>query len=391
MMAKPPEGRFQSMDELIADLEPCLAVSSDPPAPPPASAASRRVEPTVALPSGGRSKTVVEGGMVPPAPARIEPTVVLPARGRADTIVEGAVVLPAPAGRPIPPRVSRKVVLVGSAVLGLTLAAIVVDLRRVRTGELLVQSDRADSRVTIKRGGRTVEGPTGSRSFTIAPGDYDVEIDGEPVGRVSVVRGERAVLSVREPTRPAPSTPAPSPDPPAAAPARPVEPPPAPAPAERVGVVRAFRHGGAQTGAEAVAVSADGRRAVTAGNDHFLRTWDLGPPVREVGRMPHDGPVFSVALSADGRRAASASGDRTARLWDLDERQRGPPVRRPHEEGQRGRPLPRRRPRADRVGRRLRAALGRRHGQATRERPARRAGERRRVRARQRPCPQRRG
>jgi hypothetical protein len=93
---------------------------------------------------------------------------------------------------PAPP-ISRRVVVVGAAVLGLTFAAIVADGRRARTGELLIQSDRGDRRITLKRDGRLVVGPTDQRSFTLPPGDYGVEIDGAPGGRVSVVRGERTV------------------------------------------------------------------------------------------------------------------------------------------------------------------------------------------------------
>lgn len=98
-----------------------------------------------------------------------------------------------PRMRSNPPPISRRVVVVGAAVLGLTLVAIVADGRRIRTGELLVQSDRGDRRVTLKREGRRVIGPTEKRSFTLPPGDYDVEVDGAPGGRVSVVRGERTV------------------------------------------------------------------------------------------------------------------------------------------------------------------------------------------------------
>src|SRR5205823_6223852 len=100
------------------------------------------------------------------------------------------------------------------------------------------------------------------------------------------------------PARPASIDPAPAPvAAPDSAPTRPSE-PPASEPAERVGIVGAFRHGGIQTQAQAVAVSVDGRRAITGGNDHFVRIWELGRTAKEVGRLPHDGPVFSVALSS---------------------------------------------------------------------------------------------
>ncbi len=79
----------------------------------------------------------------------------------------------------------------------------------------------------------------------------------------------------------------------------------------------------------ALAVSPDGRRAVSGGGmirplhwestrDTALRVWDL-PTGREVRRLEgHQGGAWSVAVSPDGRRAVSASIDGTARVWDLD-------------------------------------------------------------------------
>jgi hypothetical protein len=103
--------------------------------------------------------------------------------------------------------ISRRVVLIASAVLGLTLAAIVVDGRRVRTGELLIQSDRAELLVTLRRGGQLVQGPTGRRSFTLTPGDYEIGVDGRQAGRISIARGERSVFQVTDPIRNADSRP----------------------------------------------------------------------------------------------------------------------------------------------------------------------------------------
>ena len=107
--------------------------------------------------------------------------------------------IPDPPGlRAKPPPISRRVVVVGAAVLGLTLTAILFDGRRPRMGELLVQSDRGDLRVTIKRGGHPVAGPTEKRSFTLPPGDYEIEAEGVPTGRISIVRGGRAVWKLAE-------------------------------------------------------------------------------------------------------------------------------------------------------------------------------------------------
>jgi WD40 repeat protein len=67
-----------------------------------------------------------------------------------------------------------------------------------------------------------------------------------------------------------------------------------------------------------VAVTPDGRRAVSASADCTLRLWDLesGQTVRTF--QGHTSFVSAVAVTPDGRRAVSASWDRTLRLWDLE-------------------------------------------------------------------------
>jgi RNA polymerase sigma factor (sigma-70 family) len=71
-----------------------------------------------------------------------------------------------------------------------------------------------------------------------------------------------------------------------------------------------------------VAVSRDGRRALSCGltygdGDPTVRLWDLETG-KELKRFEgHTGGVYGVAFSPDGKRAASA-GDKTIRLWDLE-------------------------------------------------------------------------
>ncbi len=102
---------------------------------------------------------------------------------------------------------SSRVTVIAAAVLALTIAAMVVDHRRVRTGELLIQSDRADVRVVVTRGGRTIVPATAKRSFTLAPGDYEIAVDASLEGlravpaRVTVARGGRAVVRVEPGSR----------------------------------------------------------------------------------------------------------------------------------------------------------------------------------------------
>jgi hypothetical protein len=67
-----------------------------------------------------------------------------------------------------------------------------------------------------------------------------------------------------------------------------------------------------------VAVRADGRRAVTGGDDRTVRLWDLQVG-REIQRLArHKGGVTGVALSPDGKLILSAGRDQTLRLWDAD-------------------------------------------------------------------------
>jgi len=74
-------------------------------------------------------------------------------------------------------------------------------------------------------------------------------------------------------------------------------------------------HNGAING---VALSPDGKRALSGGADRDVRLWDLeaGKVVRTF--QGHLGQVFEVALSPDGKKGFSGSGDGRSRLWDLE-------------------------------------------------------------------------
>jgi WD40 repeat protein len=76
-----------------------------------------------------------------------------------------------------------------------------------------------------------------------------------------------------------------------------------------------FRHAGPIT---AVAYSPNGKRIVTASEDHTARIWDvvsaspIGPPLR------HRGHVWTVAISPDGQSLVTGSADCTARIWNIN-------------------------------------------------------------------------
>ena len=67
-----------------------------------------------------------------------------------------------------------------------------------------------------------------------------------------------------------------------------------------------------------VALTPDGRRALSGSKDKTLRLWDLDTGACLKTLEGHTDWVHSVALTPDGRRALSGSGDKTLRLWDLD-------------------------------------------------------------------------
>jgi WD40 repeat protein len=67
----------------------------------------------------------------------------------------------------------------------------------------------------------------------------------------------------------------------------------------------------------AVALSADGRHALSGSNDKTLRWWDVHTGECRRVLAGHDKWVNAVALSSDGRHALSGSRDRTLRWWDL--------------------------------------------------------------------------
>lgn len=67
-----------------------------------------------------------------------------------------------------------------------------------------------------------------------------------------------------------------------------------------------------------VAVTPDGRRALTTGIDGTLRTWNLASGA-EVSRIQaHEDWAVGLVLSPDGKQAVTSGNDATIRLWDLE-------------------------------------------------------------------------
>jgi WD40 repeat protein/serine/threonine protein kinase len=93
---------------------------------------------------------------------------------------------------------------------------------------------------------------------------------------------------------------------------------PLPAPPPKEISTERLRAGIPGKGMDRVAVSADGRTALSAGMDGVVRMWDLadGKMLKEL--KGHTNVVDAVNFSPDGKRAVSGSKDKTARVWDLE-------------------------------------------------------------------------
>ncbi|MGP8034262.1 MAG: PQQ-binding-like beta-propeller repeat protein [Steroidobacteraceae bacterium] len=63
------------------------------------------------------------------------------------------------------------------------------------------------------------------------------------------------------------------------------------------------------------AFSPDGKRVLTASEDHTARIWDAATG-RELMRLKHDNRVWQAVFSQDGKRIVTTSGDNIARIWD---------------------------------------------------------------------------
>lgn len=62
--------------------------------------------------------------------------------------------------------------------------------------------------------------------------------------------------------------------------------------------------------------SPDGRRILTCSRDGTARVWDAGTGLPVTGLMRHERPIWHAAFSPDGRLVGTASDDRTGRVWD---------------------------------------------------------------------------
>jgi len=69
--------------------------------------------------------------------------------------------------------------------------------------------------------------------------------------------------------------------------------------------------------ANRLAVSDDGKRLVTAGSDHVIRTWDHVSGKELLALPAHRNLINAIAVSGDGRWLATADHDKLVKRWDL--------------------------------------------------------------------------
>ena len=74
---------------------------------------------------------------------------------------------------------------------------------------------------------------------------------------------------------------------------------------------------GHELAVNAVALTPDGERAISAADDATLKIWDIVSGLELQTLYGHSAGVHAVAISEDGRIAISASKDKTLRVWEL--------------------------------------------------------------------------
>ena len=81
---------------------------------------------------------------------------------------------------------------------------------------------------------------------------------------------------------------------------------------------RSFMPPGHSDRVQSVAVTENGKRAVSGGSDGTVHVWNLETMTCEKILCGHKGTVSSTAVTRDGKRAVSGGFDGTVRVWDLE-------------------------------------------------------------------------
>jgi WD40 repeat protein len=75
---------------------------------------------------------------------------------------------------------------------------------------------------------------------------------------------------------------------------------------------------GHSEGVIAVAITPDGKLAVSSSDDKTLKVWDIESGEMLQSLEGHSNRVTAVAITPDGKRAVSASIDKTLKVWDIE-------------------------------------------------------------------------
>jgi len=67
-----------------------------------------------------------------------------------------------------------------------------------------------------------------------------------------------------------------------------------------------------------VAVTPDGKKAISASDDKTLKVWDIDSGEELRTWRGHTGAVIGVAVTPDGKKVISTSDDRTLKVWDIE-------------------------------------------------------------------------
>jgi WD40 repeat protein/serine/threonine protein kinase len=172
-------------------------------------------------------------------------------------------------------------------------------------GTVQVRINPSDAAVSVEVDNRVIDLALLASPLELKPGNHTLVITGEEYEafhkEFSIDKGENPSIEVELKRKPPPKAP------------DPVKPPdqgPSPVRLEEpfVSHTRPVR---------CVAITPDGKQAVSGGDDGKLVLWDMVSHKRLVEVPAHTQPVVALALSPNGRVVATAGQDRSVRLWSI--------------------------------------------------------------------------